>query len=314
MSEADSKNVKLHGPRPDQKKKWTWWKIALNCVSGTIILCACLVLANIAYLNFSFNEPFFVNGMSMYPTLNADGKRKTSDGYRSLTWNDGSNIDGDIVDYGFAKIGDKGNWRSSLNRMDIVVTYYPEDYVIDGSTYTLKSSASPKIKRLIGMPNETLTFDVVRRGSDSKGLFESIGGSEITYVEAYSPDYNSAWGKTTIIDSSGNSQVLKPLYDESDFPDVDGEKYPAAQISSGANSMTWSLSNDEYFVMGDNRGGTKHSLDSREKGPVKDFMIIGKAYLITSQRELKLQSDGTLKANFNLGLAWWPWDYKKLGN
>ena len=99
----------------------------------------------------------------MFPTLNADGKRKTTDGYRPLTWNDTSSIDGDIVDYGYAKVGNKGNWRGSLSRYDIVVAYYSEDYSFDGERHVLKEKTSTKIKRLIGMPGETLTFEVVTR-------------------------------------------------------------------------------------------------------------------------------------------------------
>ena len=311
MPTEEMERQRLRGPRTalEKKKKVRWWRVVIDVVTGLMVVSACLVCANLAYLNWTFNEPFYVNGMSMFPTLNADGKRKTTDGYRPLTWNDTSSIDGDIVDYGYAKVGNKGNWRGSLSRYDIVVAYYSEDYSFDGERHVLKEKTSPKIKRLIGMPGETLTFEVVTRGEDAGGRFEFVGDQPKAYVSTYDENYNTAWGKTTITDKEGNSTVLKPLYDESDFPQVNGHVYPVAQLVGGVRSKTWELKDNEYFLMGDNRGGTGHSMDSREKGPIEDFMVIGKAYVITSQRKLTVQPDATLKANFSLGLSWWPWDY-----
>ena len=44
----------------------------------------------------------------------------------------------------------------------------------------------------------------------------------------------------------------------------------------GLEEFTWDISEDEYFVMGDNR---PHSTDSREFGPVATDKILGRVFL-----------------------------------
>ena len=61
--------------------------------------------------------------MSMYPTLNADARRSENGVTRKLTWRDGSNIRGDIVDYGLGKTGAFPNWNAGLKRNAIVMVY-----------------------------------------------------------------------------------------------------------------------------------------------------------------------------------------------
>lgn len=60
-----------------------------------------------------------------------------------------------------------------------------------------------------------------------------------------------------------------------------GEPYlPTGTLTRGGNFLSDNeeilIPNDQYFVMGDNRGG---SSDSREWGPVKGELIIGQAWL-----------------------------------
>ena len=45
--------------------------------------------------------------------------------------------------------------------------------------------------------------------------------------------------------------------------------------SPGLGYRTWELGDDEYFVMGDNRA---HSTDSRDFGPLKLGLIVGRAW------------------------------------
>lgn len=308
MLEEELEEERLHGQTPPPKKKKRWPRVLLNVLFVTVIVSSCLITVSAGYLNLTFNEPFFVNGMSMYPTLNKDGARYEDGAYRPLTWNDRSNIEGDIVDYGYAKTGTKGNWRGTLTRYDVVVCYYASDY----ASNELKLSADPKIKRLIAMPGETITFETVIRepNADGKGGKESVGGDPVVDVEAYCEDYNSAWGKTTITTVEGEEFVLKPLYDESDFPALSsGYTYPSAGIAAGVHRKTWTLGEGEYFVMGDNRGGTVYSKDSREVGPVSSEMIIAKAYLVTGRRKLEKNQDGVFQTRFDLTMHRMPWDY-----
>ena len=76
MPTEEMERQRLRGPRTalEKKKKVRWWRVVIDVVTGLMVVSACLVCANLAYLNWTFNEPFYVNGMSMFPTLNADGK------------------------------------------------------------------------------------------------------------------------------------------------------------------------------------------------------------------------------------------------
>ncbi|HAS56234.1 MAG TPA: signal peptidase I [Firmicutes bacterium] len=275
-------------PKP-LKKKTKWWVVAIDIFFLLVFLLVIAVSSNVIYLTSAYGEPFFVSGASMYPTLNSEGFKyiKEKDEYRPLTWNDIDNDDGDIVDYGWAKSKDKDNWRSDLHRYDIVITYYPKDY-IDYSSNQLKSNASLKIKRLIGFPGETVKFE----RDDA---------------------FNPVWGKTTIIKPDGQEEVLPNLYDVEDFPDLpNGTKYLSRGITG---ARTLSLGEDEYFVMGDNRVGS-HSEDSRTVGALKGNMLQGKAYVITGMRKLSVTIDGqgnkVKEPKLLLDKIRMPWNYKKL--
>ena len=276
----------LSTPAPEKKKKPRWWSIVIDVLVVAASVITIAVSINAIYLSAAYNLPFFVNGMSMYPTLNADA---TDSSGNVLTWRRGSNHVGDHVDFGYAKTGDKDNWAGSLQRYDIVITYYPENYVTDSSgnyvrdaegKLILHSNAKTKIKRLIGMPGETVTFDAFKEGMD----------------EVY-----KAWGKTTINKGLDNEQVLENLYTMKDFPDVNGVSY-----NYPTTSCHYELTNDQYFVMGDNRG---NSSDSREKGPVLKEMIVGKAFLVVDKRELK--QDLTPADGWTYVFV--PWTYRRIG-
>lgn len=275
------------------KKKPKWWVIVIDVILLVIFLAVLAVSSNVVYLSAKYGEPFYVSGASMYPTLNSKGFRynKSTDSYTPLTWNIGDNGDGDIVDYGWAKSKEKGNWKADLHRYDIVIAYYPSDYT-DKTYSTLNASASLKIKRLIAFPGETIKFE-------------------------NDPSYNPVWGKTTITHEDGTSEVLPNLYTLDDFPDLpDGTKYYIEGRSTVTKTtIETKLKEDEYFVMGDNRIGA-HSDDSRNVGPLKDNMIQGKAYVLTGMRKLAYvqKEDGTIvkEPKFLLNKIRMPWDYISL--
>ena len=277
------------------RKKAKWGGILLDILLLAVIAVGCVGSAEALYLNSNYNDAFYINGMSMYPTLNADARRSENGVTRKLTWRDGSNVRGDIVDYGLGKTGDFQNWKAGLKRNDIVMVYYAKDFDVSSTgEYVLKPGRDPKIKRIVGLPNETITFAV----------------SSVTTEEE-----NPAWGKTTIITEAGETKVLPPLYTMDDFPDVNGVSYvPAGLPDLEAKEKTWVLGEDEYFVMGDNRGGVRcqYSSDSRENGPVKKDWIFGKAFLITSQRTLNIDNQGKYSVEFRISDLRFPWDFKRL--
>lgn len=265
------------------KKKKRWWIIVLDIVLLVVFLLALAVSANVIYLTSAYGEPFYVNGASMYPTLNKNGYRLEDGEYVPLTWNDSHNKEGDIVDYGWARSGSTGNWRSTLSRFDIVITYFPTDY-LDPDSLVLSPSASLKIKRVIGLPGEKVKLEY--------------------------DENNTAWGKTTITYEDGTSEVLPNLYDEEDFPPLpNGYQYEGIDRT---RLNEWKLGDDEYFLVGDNRAAS-HSEDSRSPkiGPIKGDFIQGKAYLLTGQREL-VREDGELTPKFSWSGLSFPWDYVKL--
>lgn len=275
-----------------KKKKVRWWQIAIDAVLLVAFCCVVVVSANVIYLTNTYGDAFFVDGVSMYPTLNRDGLDRQADGsYKQLTWKSGDQGEGDLVDYGWAKMGEKG--FSDLHRFDIVITYYPSDGIYDASTntFTPNSTASLKIKRLIAFPGETISVTPDKPSEDSDELL-------------------TPWGTTHIKKVDGSEQDYPSFYSWEDFPDVDGDSYyyPASRFAS-VNEVT--LPANTYFVMGDNRRGN-YSSDSRSIGPIPGACIKGKAYLVTSLRRLKKNSSGSFVPTFELNYVRPAWNYLHL--
>lgn len=117
---------------------------------------------------------------------------------------------------------------SNPERGDIVVFNKPGSRIGD----------SPLIKRVIGLPGDTIEFRLSTPDA-------SLDGSATSKAELYI-----------------NNQ-------KTDEPYINEECHPAK-----CPAETWVLGPDEYFVMGDNRN---HSTDSREFGQINRKNIIGEA-------------------------------------
>jgi signal peptidase I len=103
----------------------------------------------------------------------------------------------------------------------------------------LETQGIPFIKRVIGMPGDTVSLE------NGRVFVTRPGASPVRIEEAYVVD------------------------------DADGST--AATICSHVDCpLTWIVGENEYFVMGDNR---PHSQDSRVFGPVDDELILGRAWL-----------------------------------
>ena len=274
-------------PEP-AKKKTRWLSIVFESLAVVAILLVMAVSANVIYMSAAFNMPFFVNGMSMYPTLNADGYN--ADG-SPLNWSSGSNAPGDVVDYGYAKSGDKGNWRADLHRYDIVVVYYPDDYVRDDKGHyvlddngnkQLLPDKSAKIKRVIGLPGETI---------------------KLSYIDVD----NRVWGKTTLFPGTEKEEVLTPLYTEADYPPIGQRQYNYQHLRD-LGEYTWNLASNEYVVLGDNRAWSTDCFNGSRSFAVEADMIVGKAYLLIGKRKLGANS---LPVN-DWTYIFTPWNYRRL--
>ena len=111
-----------------------------------------LALEAVLYYQRSYLTPFWVNGQSMYPTLNLNA---TDSNGNKLDEASGSAGVGYTVDYGVMDTH-KGA-INKIKRFDIIVTKYSG------------SDNKNKIKRVIGMPGETVEFKVTGYGNENNG-------------------------------------------------------------------------------------------------------------------------------------------------
>ena len=169
-----------------------------------IITVAVIVLAieGVLYYQRSYLTPFWVNGQSMYPTLNYNATNAKGE---KLNETSGNASTGYTVDYGVMD-----THKSAINkikRFDIVVTKYS------------KTDNKNKIKRVLGLPGETIEFKVTGVGNEGNGDL---------YIN----------GK--LIDQPVQAEFIK-----------------AGNYNTEYKKVT--LGSDEYYVCGDNRGHSSDS-------------------------------------------------------
>ena len=239
-------------PSAATKRKRSIWGIIWRAVMIAVIVISLCTLALLYYVKVNFSEDIYVNGMSMYPTLNSDAKSLVVDGDYVEMFKDADGYDfnkgikkGDLVDYALSD--PRNNTLNKLSRFDIVVTYYESDYR-DGK---LKDNAVPKIKRLVGLPGETVELGV----DDTPMGVLKIDGEVVKQPGNDIERFNAPLKRAGINTS-----------------------YPLSK--DDAASSNWAgkevvLGDDEYYVLGDNRFGYNSS-DSRFVGPIKAEYIHAK--------------------------------------
>lgn len=118
------------------------FRLILNIV---IIVFSVVLLAveGVIYYQRSYLTPFWVNGQSMYPTLNLHATDKNGNELGAAPA-DPSAREGYTVDYGVMDCHQKA--IKKIKRFDIVVT-----------KYTAKDTSN-KIKRVLGLPGEIVEF------------------------------------------------------------------------------------------------------------------------------------------------------------
>jgi signal peptidase I len=149
-------------------------------------------------------------------------------------------------------------------RGDVIVFRYPVDPSVD------------YVKRLIGLPGDTVTFRAKRL---------TINGKSVETVPA--PDYfdeeRVAYSKqfTEKLTRGSNGEVDHMiLIDDDRSGQITPDSFPFRDqcvYSEGNTAVTCKVPEGEYFMMGDNRD---NSADSRYWGFVPDQNIVGRAFLI----------------------------------
>lgn len=240
--------------------------------------------------DYSRYVSFYVSGDSMYPTFNK-GATRSKDGVKEGEeshhgdWGDYDDPDYSyLCDYGL--MDNRGDFISSLKRFDIVATYFNDDYDASGK---LLSSAELKIKRIYGLPGETVYFSA------------TTGSFFVNDEEVSQP--------SSILNDEGGKYL----------------SYSGSGIKYGKEGEPLTLREGEYYVVGDNRR-PGDSFDSRSSEgplglyhyskngvyPLGNEMIKGKAVAIVGLSKLSYNEEG--KANH--GLVWTslraPWDIKYL--
>ena len=220
------------------------WSLAYLAVFISITASSCILFHN------NYYTLIFVEGTSMTPTLNKNGK-----------------IEFGIVDEHVTAV-------NNIKRFDIITTYYPikyhssSGYISDycyinekgQEVYTsyddtehevvVSSDANFKIKRVIALPGES--FKVVENGVQVRKLTEDNTWGEVTTYEF--PFIHSAGSKT--------------------------------------DDVFRTLKSDEYWILGDNWGG---SIDSKALDrPIKKGNIRGKLVAIEGTCQVKT-TNGKIK-------------------
>jgi signal peptidase I len=193
------------------------------------LLCACVCLGIVVVPLLSIRawlvHPFKIPTGAMQPTIMGDRKDAR-----------GNQISGDRI------FVNKLIYRfSAPQRGDVVV------FRTDGIQSTLVKPGTVYVKRLVGLPGETIRIDppyvlVNDRRLTKPAIFRKIAEGKHGY--------------------GGYGLAIS-------------NAFVAAYLTTPADKMT--LGPDEYLVMGDD---TRRSLDGRFFGPIKRSAIIGKAFYI----------------------------------
>lgn len=240
----------MENNKPLTKKRKAWRKVGL--VGSIVVLVLAISICSIVLFQRFYYTPFWVNGQSMYPTLNKDAKYK--DGTLVGKYRSGS-LDGEYdVDYGFMDANSSA--IDKINRFQIIIFKASESMV------------SYNIKRVIVMPGETFYITMSDQVEENGNL----------YV------LNNSTNAYELIDQPISSEILH----------------------NGAYTVKYStpttLTNDEYFVMGDNRE-LDYSFDSRVTGPITKDLILGVAVGINGRATLGYKGETIVPVSIN---HFWP--------
>jgi signal peptidase I len=160
--------------------------------------------------------------------------------------------------------------------MFFVIKLAVQDYQVDGT------SMLPTLQNFQYVLVDKITYDFSKPARGDIIVFAFPLDTTKNYIKRVI----GVPGDHVIINDAGQISVNGISITEPYVNDLDNSSYGARDIVLGAN---------EYYVLGDNRGG---SSDSRAWGPVKRNLIIGRATLVywpLSQTHLLPDGHGTFK-------------------
>jgi len=256
-------------------------RLIFSIIKGILLVIFAVALGASSQISYQYlrYQKFFVNGESMYPTLNAYTVEKDANGNivsGTKTYNRrdfATPTHSYSCDYGIMDTSKET--INKLSRFDIVVTYYDSEIGSDGLPL---ESASLKIKRVIGLPNEKIYFD------NNGDLYVNDSLYEQPFLEP-----QSWW----------NEEMLE------------WAKTAKKETAVGVNYSSYTLGEEQYFLVGDNRlkGASR---DSREIGPVSFSSIVGQAIAVTASCWYTISSNGEGKETLDWTTLRMPWNLIQL--
>lgn len=235
--------------------------------------------------DFNRYKEFYVNGESMYPTLNKDAEvfenGNKLNGKTYLIGNFSSPNHKYLCDYGL--MDEKEGFLSDIKRFSIVVTYFDTDMEKKGDMYLPKSGSELKIKRVLALPGEEIYFN-----GEGDLYIKGKGETSFAYIEQSFFDV-SGWDKDS-------KEFLSSVKKETNT----GSKYAYDE------EHPYHLDENQYFLVGDNRlPGCSN--DSRSIGSVSSFSFVGKVVTIIGKCWYEVDENGKGKETIDLKSLIMPW-------
>lgn len=232
-----------------------------------LVLIINVCLSFILVFRSYYFKSIFVSGGSMEPTLYGNHGRN------------------EYADYGI--VDDHKSALNNLKRFQIITTYYPfklsTDYVngyTHGEENVLdKKESSYKIKRVYGMPGETIMFDL-----NTEWALEAQSAS--AQYGAYCNAAQDAAQKAI------EFYVKKSAGDAFEKQTLKFKRKIDINSLSKYDDFVVELGSDEYWVMGDNYASSWDCF--REKAPVYYDNLVGVLIAIEGKCRINLKSKGAV--------------------
>ena len=211
-------------------------KIIWACIYFVAVIA--IVIAGSFIFTKSYFQTFWVEGYSMSPTIN----------YKL-----------DNKHYEFGLSDQSNSARSNTQRYDIVITQYPEEWKV--------KDTSSKIKRVWGLPNETITLK-----DDGSFVVETLNSNS---------NYETEFEIKPVID--GDYYVYKTTQ-------------KTFRITKTNRTFSrYTLKDNEYFLMGDNWAGSSDSYEYNIKNHFTSNVLFSDlvGVVVSLQGTCTITYDGT---------------------